>query len=106
MGRPAKHLYGLSRVSRSLVVRPNLNLLSRDAIQRRVPIQKLMAVNPPAIHSNRSRLPTGVPVFCGRAVGAESPNCFSIPFRWLVMIRELKRAGTKASPLARGPAVG
>ena len=29
MGRPAKHLYGLSRVSRSLVVRPNLNAPDR-----------------------------------------------------------------------------
>jgi len=41
LGRPAKHLYGLSRVSQSLVARPDLNLLSRDAIKRRVPVQKL-----------------------------------------------------------------
>ena len=47
MGRPAKHLYGLNRVSRSLALRPNLNLLSRDAIQRRVPVQKLCAAKPP-----------------------------------------------------------
>ena len=51
-GRPAKHppslksyggtsLYGLSRVSRSPVVRPDPNLLSRDAIKRCIPVQKL-----------------------------------------------------------------
>ena len=40
-GRPAKHLYGLSRVSRSLVVKPDLSSLSRDAIKRCIPVQKL-----------------------------------------------------------------
>ena len=56
LGRPAKHLYGLDRVSQSLVVRPNLNLLSRAAIQRRVPVQKLDPVNPAASQASRRRL--------------------------------------------------
>jgi len=90
MGRPAKHLYGLDRAGQSLVVRPNPNSLSREAIKRCLPVQKLCAVNPSAIHSSRRRLPTGAPVFCGRAVGPESPNSF-YSYRWLVM------AASKAS---------
>ena len=105
MGRPAKHLYGLSRVRQSLVVRPNLGLLSRDAIKRRVPVQKLYYRKPirypfeskPAAHRGSSFLRTcgwgGVAKFFYNFLSRVGDGC------------ELKRAGPIASHLARGPAV-
>ena len=39
-GRPAKHLYGLNRVSQSPVVRPDLNPLSSPGIKRPGTVQK------------------------------------------------------------------
>ena len=62
------------------------------------PGPETLTVHPTAIHSRRSQLPAGAPVFCGRAVGAESPNCFSIFFAgglWVLADghHELKQAG-------------
>ena len=108
MGRPAKHLYGLGRVSQSLVLRPNLNLLSRDAIQRRVPVQKLYSVNPAAVHSSRRRFSrasrdSSFLRTCGWGGVAQ---LFFHSFSRVGDGSELKRAGPIASHLARGPAVG
>ena len=76
MERPAKHLYGNSnRVSRSQSADRTSTYFSRDAIQRRVPVQKLMTVKPTRYpFKSEDGCPLGAPVFCGRAVGAESPQ--------------------------------
>src|SRR6266446_6392474 len=57
---------------------------SSATIKRRSAVQKLTAVHPSAIHSNLTAATASlavaggwaVPVFCGRAVGADAPNSF------------------------------
>ena len=107
MGRPAKHLYGLNRVSRSLIVRPGPPQLrfpgtrdptphpgpeTHDSKPTRYPFKSKTAA-----HGGSSFLRT-----CGWGGVAK---LFLILFAGGLWLR-VKRAGPVASPLARVSAVG
>jgi len=109
MRRPAKHLYGLSRVSRSPVRRPNLNLLSSHRIKRPAAVQKLCAVHPPAIHSSRRRLPAHslrnvrLQFFADVRLGRKRQIILMLFVHWLWL--RVKTSRDDSEPIARVPAV-
>ena len=110
--RPAKHLFGLRRAGQSaLPCSPHLNPLSRAAIKRRGPVQKLSFSSPTRCPFNAMSAARWFPtelrasVFCGRAPGADAPNlCFVIAsFVPEDVGREIERAGGGGEPTARAP---
>ena len=106
MGRPAKHLIRtpVDESEPGRETKPQLTFQGRDQTSRPDPEThgskptRYPFKSKSAAHGGSSFLRT-----CGWGGVAK---LFFNSFRWLVMIRELKRAGPIASPLARGPAVG
>ena len=92
-------------------MRPDPNLLSRDAIKRCIPVQKLCQFT----HPLSIQVDDGYRLVPGGTAGSSFlrtcgwggvAKLFANSFALVGYGREVKRAGPGASPSARGPAVG